>query len=303
MPDALHDEDDPSMTRAATIADTAPKKAPSRNLLARIWRHRAGSVGLSLILLFFVMAVLAPFIAPYDPTVMHRGYELTGPSAQHWFGTDQYGRDLFSRVLYGLRTSFSLSFIAVSSGAAVGVVFGLMAGYFGGAVETVLMRVSDVLLPFPAILLGIGLAAVIGVGTMSVAIAIAIVSIPVFARITRASTLAEREKDYVEATRALGMTTGRIMFRHILPNCISPLLVQFSVAMAHAIIVEAGLSFLGVGTQPPTASLGAMLDTARGYMRSSPSFAIFPGLTITLLLLGLNYLADALRDITDPKKR
>lgn len=286
----------------ATTIRTRDVSVRHPSLLSKLWRHRIGAVGLSLTTVFFLLAVLAPWLAPYDPTLMHRGAELASPSFEHMLGTDHLGRDLLSRVLFGLRTSFFLSIIAVAAGATVGVSIGLIAGFLGGHVETLLMRLTDVLMPFPTVLLGLGLAAVIGVGVTSVGIAIAIACIPIFARVTRAATLAEREKEYVEAASGLGMAPIGIMARHILPNCSAPLLVQASVSLAEAVLIEAGLSFLGLGTQPPTASLGAMLDTARGYMRRSPEFAIFPGLAITLLLLGLHYVADAFRDVSEKKR-
>lgn len=257
----------------------------------------SGYFGLGLLAVFLVLAILAPVITPYDPTSMHRGRELTGPAPEHWLGTDHLGRDILSRTLFGLRTSLLLSSLAVAVGGLFGTVIGIVAGYVGGFTETLIMRVTDILLPFPTVLLGIALAAALGIGVTSVTLAIAIVTFPNFARIARAATLAEREKEYVEAASALGAPAVSVMFRHILPNCSAPLLVQVSVALAAAIMVESGLSFLGLGTQPPTPSLGAMLDTARAYMRRAPTFAVFPGLTISLLLLSFNQVTDAIRDL------
>jgi peptide/nickel transport system permease protein len=240
-------------------------------------------------------------IAPYDPLEQDGRAELVGPSAAHPFGTDELGRDLLSRVIYGSRTSLMVGVLAVTLGSLIGVTSGLAAGYVGGWLDALIMRVLDVLLAFPAILIGIAIAAMLGPGATNAAIALAIVSVPQFSRITRASVLGEKERDYVQAARSIGVRNVSIAVRHILPNTVSPFLVQLSLSMGYAVLLEAGLSFLGLGTQPPDPSWGGMLNASRTYLRDAPYYAIFPGIALSVLLLGLNFLSDALRDALDPK--
>lgn len=269
--------------------------------LARLVRHPTGAIGLGLIAIIALGALIAPLIAPVGPLDQERGNELAGLSSAHPFGTDEFGRDIFSRVLYGARISIGVGVVALLCGAALGVTFGVVAGFRGGRLDVVMTRLLDVLLAFPPILLGIAVTAVIGPSARSVGVAVAIASIPDFARIARAATLSERARDYVVAAQALGAPGGRIMARHLLPNIFPPLLVQLSVAMSFAILLEAGLSFLGVGVQAPQPSWGSMLQTARTYLYQAPSYAVFSGVALTLLLIGFNFLADALRDLFDPR--
>jgi peptide/nickel transport system permease protein len=283
----------------------AARRHRSENLyvqtLRRLLRSPSGLIGLIVMVLLALTAVFAPLIAPYDPLVQHPGSELAVPSATYWVGTDEFGRDLFSRIVYGSRISLFVGVLAVVIGSVVGVSSGLAAGYRGGWLDASIMRLWDTLLAFPAILLGIAVAAVLGPGVTNAAIALAIISIPQFSRITRASVLGEMQKEYVQAARCIGVGNLQIALRHIFPNTISPLLVQLSLAMAYAVLLEAGLSFLGLGTQPPEPSWGSMLNTSRAYLRQAPWYAIFPGIALSVLLLGLNFLSDALRDALDPR--
>ncbi len=267
----------------------------------RLARGPSGAFGLTVMGLLILMAAFAPIIAPYDPLAQHPGAELAVPSDRFRLGTDEFGRDLLSRIIYGSRISLLVGVIAVVIGSVVGVSSGLVAGYKGGWLDASIMRVWDTLLAFPGILLGIAVATVLGPGVTNAAIALAIISIPQFSRITRASVLTEKQRDYVQAARCIGVGDAGIAARHIFPNTVSPLLVQLSLAMAFAVLLEAGLSFLGLGTQPPDPSWGSMLNTSRAYLRQAPWYAVFPGLALSLLLLGLNFLSDALRDALDPK--
>ncbi len=270
-------------------------------ILLRLARHPTGVIGLALVAFVVLGALFAPVIAPVGPLEQERGNELGEISPAHPFGTDEFGRDILSRVLHGGRTSISVGVVAVLAGATVGLALGILIGYREGVFAAIAMRVLDVLLAFPPILMGIAVTAIVGTGARSVAIAVAIASVPDFARITRAATLAEKEREYVTAARALGSTPGRIMLRHLFPNVLPPLLVQTGVAMAFAVLLEAGLSFLGLGVQVPQPSWGSMLQGARIYLQTAPSYAIFSGIALTMLLIGFNFVADALRDILDPR--
>jgi len=261
-----------------------------------------GLFGAGVLLMLCFCAVFAPVISPYDPLEQHPGDELKPPSRQYLLGTDNLGRDLLSRIIYGSRASLLVGVVAVGLGAGVGLATGLAAGYFGGVVDTVIMRCYDALLSFPAILLGIGVVSVLGTGMLSVAYALAIASLPGFARLMRSRVLAERERDYVLAARCCGARDQRIMWIHVLPNAVAPLLIQVSLAMGFSVLAESALSFLGLGTQPPDPSWGSMLNESRAYLRTSPWFGIFPGAALATLLLGLNFLADALRDALDPRR-
>ena len=267
----------------------------------RLVRHPTGVLGVVLVGLVVLGALCAPLIVPAGPLVQVPGEELGALSRHHPFGTDEFGRDILSRVLYGARISVGVGLLAVGTGALVGVAAGVIAGYVGGAVDAIVTRLLDVLLAFPPILMGIAITVVVGTGAKGVGIAIGVASIPDFARIARAATLTEREREYVAAARALGAPPGRIMGRHLLPNIVPPLLVQLSVALSFAVLLEAGLSFLGIGVQPPAPSWGSMLQVARTYLYQVPSYAITVGLTLALVLIGFNFIADALRDILDPR--
>jgi ABC-type dipeptide/oligopeptide/nickel transport system permease subunit len=278
---------------------------PRATLAARRWRlfrrHRLGIAGAVLAAALLVTATGAPWLARDDPLAMQMTEALRPPSAAHWFGTDQFGRDVWARVVYGARLSFVVGFASMLLAGAVGVPIGAAAGYFGGVLDAMAMRLMDALLAFPAILLAIGLVGALGPGTGSGIIAIGVVYIPVLARVTRGAVLARRAEEYVQAARAVGETDAGILGRHVLPNCVAPILVQLTVGFAAAIVIEAGLSFLGAGTPPPTPSWGGMLNEARQFMVVAPHVAVFPGAAISLAVLGFNLLGDGLRDVLDPR--
>jgi peptide/nickel transport system permease protein len=271
-------------------------------VMVRISRNPMGAFGLAIVVIMGLVAILAPVIAPYSPIQQHPGLELRPPSSQFWLGSDDLGRDLFSRILYGARVSFVVGIVATALGATIGVSTGLLSGYLGGWVDSVIMRFYDALLAFPGIIIGIAVISILGPSTLNVAYALAIGGMPFFARLMRSSVLSERERDYVYAARSIGAKDGRIMFRHVLPNTLAPLLVQLSLAMGFAVLAEAGLSFLGLGTQPPDPSWGTMLNDSRAYLREAPWYGLWPGVALTVLLVALNYLSDALRDALDPRR-
>ena len=249
-----------------------------------------------------LIAITAPWISPYDPIVQHQGKELQGPSREFWLGTDELGRDLLSRVIWGARPSLTVAIMVIIIGGGIGIVAGLAAGDLGGWVDSTLMRLFDALFAFPAILLGFVVIAALGPGTTQVAYAIAIAVVPSLARVARSLVLKERYRDYVLAARCIGSGSPRVMFLHVLPNAISPMIVNIALVMGFSVLAEASLAFLGLGTQPPTPSWGAMLNASRAYLRVDPWMAICPGVILALLLLGLNYLADALREAFDPRR-
>lgn len=256
--------------------------------------------GLLIIVVITLLSLLAPMLAPYDPLAIQKGEQFLPPSTAHLFGTDEFGRDIFSRTLYAGRISLLAGVFAVAVATVIGVPLGLVAGYVGRLTDTIIMRTMDSLLAFPAVLLALAVVAVLGPSSFNAMIAVAIVSIPNFARIARAAMLTQKGTDYVEAARSIGANDLRIVFRTILPNSLAPILVQITLAVAFAILIEAALSFLGLGTQPPDASWGAMLLSGRSHLRRAWWYGFFPGLFITLLVLGLNNLAEALRDALDP---
>jgi peptide/nickel transport system permease protein len=266
-------------------------------------RHRSGMLGLSITTVMVLLAILAPRIVPYDALAMHAADAFHAPSAAYLMGTDEFGRDIFSRILMGGRISLGVGFAASGLAALFGILAGLLAGFYGGWLDAVAMRICDALLAFPAILLAIVILAVLGPGSLTVILAVAIVSMPAFTRLTRAQVLAERVRDYVQAAEAVGVPPLRVLMRHILPNVTSILLVQISVTVASAVLLEASLSFLGLGTPPPAPSWGSMLSMGRGYLPMAPWYGIFPGLAITLFVMGFYLLGDGLRDALDPRRQ
>lgn len=269
--------------------------------MKRFFRNRNFFIGFVISSIIVAGALVSFIYTPYDPTLMDIRHRLEGPSQAHWLGTDHYGRDVFSRIMQGAVNSIIVGLVAVSIGMGFGVLLGSVAGYARGVPDEVIMRLSDLLYGFPAVLSAILITSVFGPGIINSMVAIGIFYIPIFARLTRASSLSVWERDYITAARAAGRSDSSTMFRHVLPNIMAPLIVQGTVQFAVAILAEAGLSYLGLGTQPPKASWGQMLQDAQTFMGTSPGLAIFPGLAIGLAVLGFNLLGDGLRDTLDPK--
>jgi peptide/nickel transport system permease protein len=274
----------------------------------RLIRNPGAIVGFGLVALFVLTAIFASLIAPYDP----RDQDLSliadgccpGPSADHWFGVDDLGRDQFSRVVYGARYSLLIGVVAVSVGVSIGIVLGAFSGFFGGRTDTVIMRLMDIMLSVPGLLMAIGIAAMLGAGLGSVMIAIGVVNIPIFARLLRGSVLGQKGADFVLAARAVGVPRRTILVSHILPNAISPIIVAATLALATAIIDAAGLGFLGLGPQDPsTPEWGTMLTNTVRYLQTAPHLALIPGLAIVVSVLGFNLIGDGLREALDPKLR
>lgn len=272
-----------------------------KGLFWKFLRHKSGSLGLALSLVFLLMALFGPGLAPYDPSAADYSHTLSGISAQHWLGTDNFGRDLLSRVLVGARYSLGIGVLATLIGAGVGGFWGLWSGYAGGFWDGLSMRLVDVLLAFPGLLPAIGLIAITGPGLLPVIMASAFFSVPIFARLVRGSTLQMKERAYIEAAHALGAGSRRVMRVHLLPSVLAPVLVYVTLRIGTVMLIASSLSFLGLGVQPPTPEWGAMLSDAQLYLATDPLLAIAPGLAITLTVLGLNLLGDGLRDTLDPK--
>ena len=289
------------------MAEQSSQPERERNLFLMagyaLLRHRSGMVGLIIIVAMGIIALFAPMLAPHDPLQMYAEDRFHAPSAKYLFGTDEFGRDIFSRVLVGARLAFTVGMVSVGVATIVGVTLGLIAGYEQGKFDAIIMRFFDALLAFPAILLAIVILAVLGPGSFNAILAIAIVTIPAFARLTRANVLVEKNKDYVEAARAIGARPIRIIFYNIFPNTVPTILVLITISLAAAVLLESALSFLGLGTPPPAPSWGSMLSIGRGYLPIAPWYSIFPGLAITLLVMGFYLLGDGLRDALDPRRQ
>jgi len=268
-----------------------------------LWRWRLVVAGGFVVAVLTLAALFAPWVAPYSPYDLDVAQMLQGPGATHWLGTDELGRDTFSRVVYAARISLEVALIAASVGLLFGTLIGVVAAYFGGVVDLVLMRFMELLFSFPAILLAIVLMASLGTSIFNAMIAIGIVFIPGFSRLARATTEVVLREQYVEAARAIGMSHARVILREILPNIVAPLLVEAAVAFSYAILLESALSFLGLGAQPPEPSWGNMLNTGRGFMGDAPWLSLVPGFAIFLTVLGFNLLGDGLRDVLDPHMR
>ncbi len=293
--------------RVVPIPVNAPAQprelSPARRALLRLVRRRGAMLGLAIVLAFVLIAVLAPVIAPQDPLQTSWSAVRKAPSAQYLFGTDDIGRDVLSRVIWGARASLLAGLVSVCIAMALGVPIGLLAGYLGGWVDGVISRLTDSMLAVPFLILAIALAAFLGPSLTNAMMAIGVSSTPIFIRLTRGQVLSVKVEDFVEAARAVGNPPWRIALRHILPNILPPLIVQATLAIAAAIIAEASLSFLGLGQQPPAPSWGSMLNTAKNYVDNAPWMAIWPGVSIFLLVLSFNLLGDGLRDALDPKHK
>lgn len=285
--------------------DTAARglvaKKPTRFSL--FLKNRRAVFGLAIIVIATVAAVVAPLLTPFGPYQTDFEAILAPPSFSHLFGTDELGRDVLTRVIFGARISLSVGLISVGIALLAGTMLGLIAGYFGGLMDNLIMRVMDVILAFPSILLALAISAALGPSLFNVMLAIGFVNIPRFARLVRGQVLSLREADYISAVEALGQKTHLIIFRHLLPNSLSPIIVQASIAMGWAILSEASLSFLGVGIAPPTPSWGYMLSAGRGYMELALWITLFPGIAIFLTVLGFNLIGDGIRDAFDPRGR
>ncbi|MEJ7670286.1 MAG: ABC transporter permease [Casimicrobiaceae bacterium] len=282
----------------AAPIQAVPRAHPFRRLL----RRRGAAVGLAVIIFFVVLALLASFIAPHDPLATSWTAIRKAPSGAHWFGTDEIGRDVLSRVVWGARASLLAGVVSVLISLSIGVPVGLLAGYAGGKVDMLISRVTDAVLACPFLILAIALAAFLGPSLTNAMIAIGVSATPVFIRLTRAQTMAIKAEDFILAARAIGNAPWRVALRHVLPNVVPALIVQATLAIAAAVIAEASLSFLGLGQQPPAPSWGSMLNTAKNYVDSAPWMAVWPGVSIFVLVLSFNLVGDGLRDALDPRQ-
>ena len=271
--------------------------------LVRLRRNRLAVFGLVIMLLLVVVAVFAPWIAPYDYAAQNLSDAFEPPCAKYWLGTDDFGRDILSRLIYGARISLQVGLFAVWLSMCVGGVLGAIAGYYGGKVDDIIMRFMDILLSIPQILLAVTIAAALGPGLLNLTIAVGIANIPSFARVVRGAVLSIVGQEFIEAAHCMGASDAWIIARHILPNCSAPIIVQATLRVAGAILAAAALSFLGLGIQPPTPEWGGMLSAARGYVRDYAYMSISPGLAIMITILALNFLGDGLRDAMDPKMK
>ncbi|MBI3244862.1 MAG: ABC transporter permease [Chloroflexi bacterium] len=290
---------EPSETSVLSSLETT---APVRRRPAFL-RSPLTVAGLALMLFFALSGLLAPVLAPADPLEQDLSFRLKPPSSTHWLGTDQLGRDVLSRILFGTRISLTIGLVVVGSAGTFGTLVGLVAGYQRGLVDEALMRVTDVFLAFPALILAMAIAGALGPSLNNAMIAIAVVTWPVYARLARGQVLSLREREFVEATRALGASPGRIIWRHLLPNSLAPILVQASFDMGGAILSAAGLSFIGFGAQPPTPEWGVMISEGRKFISTQPWLSLFPGLSILLTVTAFNFIGDGLRDTLDPRLR
>lgn len=274
-----------------------------RWVLGRVMRVRLAKLSLSIVLIAIFMALFAGLIAPYSATKAQLDDVLLSPSVAHPMGTDDLGRDVLSRIIYGTRASLSAGVVATGIGLAIGTTIGLVSGFFLGAIDSIIMRVMDALLAFPGLILALAITAALGPSLFNAMIAIGVVSVPRFSRLARGQVLTLNDADFVTAARSIGARNARIMFRHIGPNMLTPIIIQVSLSVAFAILTEASLSFLGLGVQPPTPSWGFMLNQGRDYVGQAPWLALFPGVTIFLVVMAFNLLGDAVRDALDPRLR
>jgi peptide/nickel transport system permease protein len=289
------------MTAIPVSLATDLPKAPK--FWQRFIRDPQVVIGTVIVLLLILGAIFAPLLTSYDPTRLSPRDKFQAPNAEHLFGTDQLGRDILARILYGARVSLLVGLLAVALSAVIGTVLGAISGYFGGWPDVIIMRITDTFLAIPGLVLTIGMVAVLGPGLDKLVLAIAITSWPTYTRLVRSSYMTIKQLQYVEAARSVGVRTPRIMFRHILPNAIGPILVVMMIGTAGAIITEAGLSFLGIGLEPRTPTWGRMLSEAQEHIRSYAYMSIFPGIAIMILTLGFNLLGEGLRDLLDPRQR
>lgn len=283
------------------------KKVKKRSMAGDIWRrllrNKMAVVGLVILVLLAVSAIFADLIADYDTKVVAQNVveRLQGPSAAHWFGTDEFGRDIFARIIHGGRISLVVGLVSISFSLIVGGCLGAFAGFYGGKVDNIIMRIMDIFLAIPSILLAITIVAALGTNLVNVMIAIGISYIPNFARIVRAAVMGVKDQEFVESSRAIGAGNATIIFREVIPNCMAPIIVQATLSVAGAILSTASLSFIGLGVQPPSPEWGAMLSSGRNFLRDAVHLTLFPGLAIVITILALNLLGDGLRDALDPR--
>jgi peptide/nickel transport system permease protein len=289
----------PSLT-PASVTNSQPFQ---KTTLGRLLRHRSGTVGLIIVVVYLFIALAAPWIAPYSPIAQHSKDRLQPPTSTYLFGTDEFGRDILSRLMNGATNSLRVALVSVAVSGVLGTITGILSGFLGGWVENILMRLMDLIFAFPAILLALSISAALGPGESNTILAISIVYLPIFARVARGSVLQIKEMEFIEASRSLGAGRFRLIFFHVIPNSLTPTIVQVSLALSWAILTEASLSFLGLGTIPPSPSWGLMLSDSRKLMELAPWMAMAPGLAIMGGILGFNLLGDGLRDVLDPRLR
>lgn len=288
------------MSEAMNVASLARGSQWKQRSLQPLLRQRSAMAGLAILAIYVVAALCAPWLATHDPTAQDLMAALQGPSAAHWLGTDSYGQDLYSRLLYGAQLALIIGFVSVALGLVVGVAIGLAAGLMGGRTEWVLMRIVDGLLAFPELILAMAFMAVLGLGTENVVYALALSFVGPFARMTRGDVLQVKNQPYIEAARLMGVPTAAVIWRHVLPNVVSPILVQAGMRISIAILLESGLSFLGIGVVPPTPDWGLMIAEGRAFITMAPWISGVPGVALAILLVALNLLGDGLRDAFDP---
>jgi peptide/nickel transport system permease protein len=289
--------------RRPGLGSRAPFSAVRWKVLRRAAGARLAPFGAAVMLLAVLVALAAPLIAPYDPLAQNLGNTLARPSVAHLLGTDNVGRDVLSRVIWGTRVSLLAGLVSVALAVVAGSLLGILAGYSGGRVDGLVMRLMDAVLSFPPLVLALALGAVLGAGLVGVLLALGVVYTPTFARLMRGQVLAVTARDYVDAARALGASGFRVAWRHVVPNAINPIIVQASLSVAFAILAEASLSFLGLGIQPPQASWGSMINAGRGYLQQAPWIVFGPGAALFVTVVGLNFVGDAVRDALDPRTR
>jgi peptide/nickel transport system permease protein len=290
-------------TAAIPVKTYNPKASRAKAFYKKLSKNKAAMFGALIVIIIAFLAIFAPLLAPYDPTEMALSKKLQAPSSENWLGTDDKGRDIYSRLLFGARISLTVGILSTLLGAFVGILLGIISGYYGKWVDSLIMRICDVLLAFPGILLALAIVSVLGASTTNVVIAVAFFAVPTFARIVRGSTLTVKKLEYIDAIKAMGSSDFRIIFKHILPNILSPIIVQATLYIASAIITASSLSFLGMGTKPPTPEWGTMLAQGRSYLAQAPHVTLIPGLAILLVVVGFNLFGDGLRDALDPKSK
>ncbi len=281
----------------------SPQMESFITVMKRLLKNKAAVVGGIIILFFIIVSIIGPSLVKTDPLAQNLLNKLQPPSKEHWFGTDNFGRDIFSRIIHGTGLTLTVGFLSVAVGGTIGVIIGILSGYYGGWLDTISMRIMDVLLAFPGILLALAIVSVLGGSLQNVIIAVGIFSVPAFARIVRGSTLQVKRLEYIDAVRSLGASDIRIIFRHILPNIMSPIIVQATMRIATAILTASGLAFLSLGAPPPTPEWGAMLNDGRTYMHSAGHMVLIPGVAIVIVVLAFNIFGDGLRDALDPKMK